>query len=56
MNGSQVCRMHGAHGGAPLDNRNALKHGLYSDDAMAFKREIQSLSRASTRLIKELPR
>ena len=29
VKGWSVCRMHGAGGGAPLGNKNALKHGLY---------------------------
>jgi hypothetical protein len=28
VKGHSVCRMHGAGGGAPKGNRNALKHGL----------------------------
>jgi hypothetical protein len=40
-----VCRMHGAAGGAPKGNRNALKHGATTAEALAFKREIASLAR-----------
>ena len=36
--------MHGASGGAPKGNRNALKHGLYTAEGLALKREIQALA------------
>jgi uncharacterized protein YjcR len=37
--------MHGAAGGAPKGNRNALKHGEFAAEALALKREIQALAR-----------
>ncbi len=37
--------MHGAGGGAPRGNRNALKHGARSAETLALKREIQALAR-----------
>jgi hypothetical protein len=37
--------MHGAAGGAPNGNRNALKHGTTTAEALAFKREIAALAR-----------
>ncbi|WP_375787881.1 HGGxSTG domain-containing protein [Bradyrhizobium sp. Pha-3] len=39
------CRMHGgAEGsGAPRANRNARKHGLFTRDAIAERREIRAL-------------
>jgi hypothetical protein len=36
--------MHGAAGGAPKGNRNAL-HGAMTAEALAFKREIAALAR-----------
>jgi hypothetical protein len=30
IRGREVCRMHGARGGAPKGNRNALKHGDFA--------------------------
>jgi len=33
-----VCRMHGASGGAPKGNRNALKHGEFTVEVMALKK------------------
>jgi uncharacterized protein YjcR len=37
--------MHGARGGAPKGNRNALKQGSFSAEALALKREITALAR-----------
>jgi uncharacterized protein YjcR len=45
VRGSNVCRMHGAGGGAPKGNRNALKHGDFTAKTLALKREIQALAR-----------
>ena len=45
MRGHSVCRMHGAGGGAPVGNQNALKHGDFAAEAIAVKREIQALAR-----------
>ena len=43
--GSKVCRMHGAAGGPPKGNRNALKRGLYTAEAIVLKRQISALAR-----------
>ena len=45
--------MHGgAHGsGAPRGNRNAVKHGLYTRDALAQRRAVNRLLRDGARLI-----
>lgn len=42
------CRMHGgADGvGAPPGNRNAWKHGYYTTEAIARRREVAALLRA----------
>ena len=37
--------MHGAGGGAPKGNRNALKHGEFTDEGLTLKRQINALSR-----------
>ena len=42
---SNVCRMHGAGGGAPRGNRNAVKHGEFAAETLALKREIRALAR-----------
>ena len=43
--GSRVCRMHGAGGGAASGNRNALKHGDFTAEGLALKRQISALAR-----------
>jgi uncharacterized protein YjcR len=42
--------MHGAGGGAPLGNKNALRHGRYSAEAVAFRQAIRALLRDSREL------
>jgi uncharacterized protein YjcR len=43
--GSSVCRMHGAGGGAPRGNRNALKHGDFTAETLAVKKQVHALAR-----------
>ena len=45
VRGREVCRMHGACGGAPKGNRNALKHGNFTAEGLALKRQISALAR-----------
>jgi hypothetical protein len=48
VGGRKRCRMHGGaeqSGGQP-GNRNALKHGCYSAEAIARRREVAALLRA----------
>ena len=41
------CRMHGGMSpGAPKGNKNALKHGRYTAEAIARRREVAALIRA----------
>jgi hypothetical protein len=47
------CRMHGGTAGAPKGNKNALKHGFYSGDAIANRRGIGALIRAARRLVEQ---
>ena len=45
--GHQRCRMHGGMSpGAPRGNKKALKHGRYTAEAIARRREISGLVRA----------
>jgi uncharacterized protein YjcR len=37
--------MHGARGGAPRGNQNALKHGEFAAETLALKKEVASLAR-----------
>ena len=47
VSGKKRCRMHGgAYGsGAPAGNKNALKHGLYTREAIAQRRQLRQLIR-----------
>jgi hypothetical protein len=48
------CRMHGGLSpGAPRGNRNALKEGRYTAEAITRRREVASLLRSMRRLAKE---
>ncbi|WP_457092931.1 HGGxSTG domain-containing protein [Microvirga sp. P5_D2] len=47
VNGKARCRMHGgaAGSGAPIGNRNALKNGLYTREAIETRRALRALLR-----------
>ena len=50
------CRMHGGMSpGAPKDNKNALKHGRYTAEAIARRRIISGLVRAGKALARRSP-
>ena len=46
--------MHGAGGGAPKDNRNALKHGRYTAEAISERREIADLIKRSREFVERI--
>jgi hypothetical protein len=54
--GKKRCHMHGgAQGsGAPRANRNARKHGLFTGDAIAERREIRALLGEARKLMEEM--
>ena len=56
VNGKKRCRMHGgAKGsGAPKGNQNALKHGLYTREAIAERKALRDLIGASEATLDEL--
>jgi hypothetical protein len=55
VHGKKRCRMHGgAQGGAPRANQNARKHGLFTGDAIAERRQIQALLGEARRLLEEM--
>jgi hypothetical protein len=39
--------MHGAGGGAPSGNKNALKHGGFTAEGLALKKQIHALARTA---------
>jgi hypothetical protein len=54
--GKTRCRMHGGApgSGAPRGNKNALKHGLYTHEAIKERRELRALMRQSRSLIHQI--
>jgi len=50
------CRMHGgaAGSGAPRGNKNALKHGRYTREAIEERRQLRALLRQSRSLIQQI--
>ena len=56
VSGKRRCRMHGGSpgSGAPRGNKNALKSGLYTREAIQQRRQLQALLRQSHLLIKEI--
>ncbi|WP_456632183.1 HGGxSTG domain-containing protein [Bradyrhizobium sp. URHC0002] len=56
VSGRKRCRMHGGApgSGAPKANRNARKHGLFTRDAIAERRQIQALLGEARKLLEEM--
>jgi hypothetical protein len=54
VRGHSVCRMHGAGGGAPKGNKNALKHGLYTAEAIETRRMVADLTRQARELVETI--
>ncbi|KRR24875.1 hypothetical protein CQ14_05970 [Bradyrhizobium lablabi] len=56
VHGKKRCRMHGdAPGsGAPRANQNARKHGQFTRNAIAERRQIQTLLGEARRLLEEM--
>jgi uncharacterized protein YjcR len=54
--GKKRCRMHGGApgSGAPRGNKNALKHGLYTREAIDERRQLRALMRQSRILIQDI--
>jgi uncharacterized protein YjcR len=51
VRGYSVCRMHGAGGGAPRGNQNALRHGAFSAESIALANEVESLVRIAREML-----
>jgi len=56
VHGKKRCRMHGGAPGssAPTANQNARKHGLFTRDAIAERRQIQALLGEARKLLEEM--
>ena len=52
VRGRSVCRMHEAGGGAPKGNKNSLKHGLYTVEAIEARRRVAGLTRQARETVK----
>jgi hypothetical protein len=54
--GKRRCRMHGCAkwSGAPHGNKNALKHGAYTREALERRAELRGLLREAQKVLKEL--
>lgn len=57
VNGKTRCRMHGgaAGSGAPVGNRNALKNGLYTREAIEARRALRTLLREARQTLEQTP-
>jgi uncharacterized protein YjcR len=53
VSGKRRCRMHGGApgSGAPRSNKNALKHGFFTREAIAERRQLRQLIRQSRNLL-----
>jgi hypothetical protein len=56
MRGKRRCRMHGGTpgSGAQKGNQNARRHGLFTRDAIAERKEIRELLSEARRLLQEM--
>ncbi len=56
VKGKKRCRMHGGApgSGAPKGNKNALKHGHYTREAIEQRRAMRQLIRQSEELLEEI--
>ncbi|MGO9741376.1 MAG: hypothetical protein ACLPN5_07670 [Roseiarcus sp.] len=46
--------MHGAGGGAPKGNRNAVKHGAMAAELLALEKEVRALARMARKTMAEI--
>ena len=54
VRGKRRCRMHGACAGPPRGNRNALKHGQRTAEALAWRRRVRELLAEARELVEEI--
>jgi uncharacterized protein YjcR len=56
VSGKKRCRMHGGApgSGAPRGNKNALKHGRFTREAIEERRQLRALLRESRVLIQSI--
>jgi uncharacterized protein YjcR len=51
VRGHCVCRTHGAGGGPPKGNKNALKHGLYAAETIETRRLVAALTKQAREIV-----
>jgi uncharacterized protein YjcR len=56
VKGKNRCRMHGGApgSGAPKGNKNALKHGNYTEEAITERRRVRELIKLSRELLNKI--
>ena len=56
VSGKRRCRMHGGApgSGAPIGNKNALKHGRFTREAKVNRRRVQASLRQSRQLLSDI--
>jgi uncharacterized protein YjcR len=56
VQGKKRCRMHGgaSGSGAPKQNKNALKHGMFTKKAIEARRQVRALVRQSRKFMQEI--
>ena len=56
VRGKRCCRMHGGApgSGAPSGNQNARRHGLFTGEAIAERKQVQALLGEARKLLQEM--
>jgi uncharacterized protein YjcR len=56
VHGKRRCRMHGGapRSGAPKENQNALKHGLFTKDAIEERKQVRDLIGQARKLLQDI--
>jgi len=56
VDGKKRCRMHGGApgSGAPKQNKNALKHGMFTKEAIEARRQVRALIEQSRKFMDEI--
>jgi hypothetical protein len=56
VRGNKRCRMQGGApgSGAPTENQNALKHGLFTKDAIEERKQVGALTGRSRKLLRDI--
>jgi hypothetical protein len=57
VHGKKRCRMHGGApgSGAPKENKNALKHGMFTKEAVEERKQMRSILQMSRKFLRSIP-